>query len=500
MNKQELIQKITEKLGAEERENKIAFEIFIDKITNYIDENSTIRITDVGIFQLKKYLKRHADKDNPVDKNQVHYYLLAVPFSFIDEASEIISFNVTGVKVEKDINKSPFSFSIDKPIIPLKTVNKKDLLIQSSYIRLQRKFENEVDKLLESTVYLDDFTIDFKPTELELIEIDVDSSDEMLYGKKYNDSGPGSIPWDFGFTEDETENKNDEDVESDKKDFGKKTGNILDQFNIRKQTEFIDKIDLSSDEVVEKEEETKVELDIDALYVKDEKPETGISNETLQNETDNDIEIKNFSMNHFTGSAPTVETEEPEDVLIEKNESFVSKPVEEVVEKESSNTLFWVLISIIIVITSASLYYYFFIVKNAENNSGEETVQQYNKSFQPPVTVDSTYSGNDTLKKVETIPTQTNVAEVQTDSLIRTDNKLKHVGGNFYTDGNTFTYQVSSWKSRSTAEKDAKRLRALGFDAYLTIQNPQSVSPWYLVRVGNYSSLQEARNEVINIK
>lgn len=84
--------------------------------------------------------------------------------------------------------------------------------------------------------------------------------------------------------------------------------------------------------------------------------------------------------------------------------------------------------------------------------------------------------------------------------MIRTDNKSKHVGGNFYTDGNTFTYQVSSWKSKSTAEKDAKRLRALGFDAYLTIKNPQSVSPWYLVRVGNYTSLQEARNKVINIK
>ncbi len=500
MNKQELIQKITDKLGADERENKIAFEIFIDKITNHLDENSTIRIPDVGIFQLKKFMKRDRDKTEILDKSQVQYYLLAVPFSFIDEASEIISFNVTGVKEEKDFNRSPFSFSIDKPVIPLKTINKNNLLVQSSYIQLQRKFENEVDKLYESTVFLDDFNIDFKPSELELMEIDVDSSDDKLFEKKYSDGGPGSIPWDFGVTEVETENEGEIESGFVKKGTEKKNENILDQLKIRQQTEFIDNIDLNDESEIDKEEKAEDELDIDALYVEEDKPEIKISEEKSLNDIEDEIKIENFSMNNFTKSTQMDEGDELESESVEKKENFLTRPVEEVIEKESSNTLFWVVISIIIVITSVSLYYYFFIIKNAENNAVEENVQQYNKNYQVPVSADSSYKGQDTIKRVEAMPTETNSSEIKTDSLIRSDNKLKHVGGNFYSDGNTFTFQVSSWKSKTTAEKDAQRLRAMGYDAYLTVQNPQSISPWYLVRVGSYESLKAARDAVKNIK
>jgi len=501
MNKQELIQRITEKLGADERENKIAFEIFINKITNRLDEDSTIRIPDVGIFQLKKYLKRSPGKVNQMDKSSIQYYLLAVPFSFIDEASEILSFNVTGAREDKDVDVSPFSFSIDKPIIPLKTINKKDLLVQSSYIRLQRKFEYEVDKLFESTVSLNDFTLDFKPSELELMEIDVDASNEKLFENKYSEGGPGSIPWDFGITEDDTESLDEFEEKQVNKSKNIRDDQILDQFTIRKKTEFVDSnLNLDESAKVERTEATEDQLNIDAFYDKDEKPISGVTVEHSVKEDEEDIAVDQFSMSHFTKSAQINDEEGEESGFVESNGHFITKPVEEIVETEKSNTFFWIVITFIILLTSAGLYYYFFIVKNAENNSIEENIRHSNTSFQPPVAVDSSFQVQDTVQKRDTITTISNIQETPTDSIIRSDNKLRHVGGNIYTDGTSYTYQASSWKSKRTAEKDVQRLRALGYDAYITIRNPQSLSPWYLVRIGNYQDLQEAKNATINIK
>lgn len=515
MNKQELIQKITEKLGADERESKIAFEIFIDKVTNRINENLTIRIPDIGIFQLKKYLKKSPGKVEQSDKSLIQYYLLAVPFSFIDEASEIISFNVSGAREEKDLESSPFSFSIDKPIIPLKTINKKDLLVQSSYIQLQRKFENEVDKLLETTVYLNDFSIDFKPSELELLEIDVDTTDEKLFERNLAEGETGNIPWDFGNTSNDKISLEEFDLDLPKTTSDSNKDEILNQFNIRKQIEFVDRVseeDEKINEIYDKtDSEKKVEVEekesnaendelkIEELYDKIDKPVALKKDEPEIIENDEDIKIENFSMNHFTKSTMPLE-ENVEAGYLPEEPVVYTKPAEPVVEMEKSNTFFWVLISTIILITVGVLFYYFFYIVDADNNSADDDMQQATQRYKPPAKVDTSFQVKDTLENTATVPAITNQPSVKNDSLVRFDNKLKHVGGNIYTNGLTYTYQVSSWKSKSIAEKDVMRLRSLGYDAYISVRNPQSPTPWYLVRVGDYQSVQEAKEETINIK
>jgi nucleoid DNA-binding protein len=54
MNKLELENIIGNKLGVSGKEQKIATDVFIQSVSEYIECGDTIRIPDIGIFQLRK--------------------------------------------------------------------------------------------------------------------------------------------------------------------------------------------------------------------------------------------------------------------------------------------------------------------------------------------------------------------------------------------------------------------------------------------------------------
>jgi cell division protein FtsN len=63
-----------------------------------------------------------------------------------------------------------------------------------------------------------------------------------------------------------------------------------------------------------------------------------------------------------------------------------------------------------------------------------------------------------------------------------------------FTDGNTYCFQVSSFRYRSQAEKEAMQLRDKGANAFVVEANlPELDGTWYRVRVGYFDSLAEAR-------
>ncbi len=72
------------------------------------------------------------------------------------------------------------------------------------------------------------------------------------------------------------------------------------------------------------------------------------------------------------------------------------------------------------------------------------------------------------------------------------------VGKTIYFDGKTYNYQVSSWRNKAKAEQEVKRLRGLGFDAFLTEAFlPEKGGTWYRVRIGNYKTREEAEQNSI---
>ncbi|MFA6981140.1 MAG: SPOR domain-containing protein [Ignavibacteriaceae bacterium] len=95
--------------------------------------------------------------------------------------------------------------------------------------------------------------------------------------------------------------------------------------------------------------------------------------------------------------------------------------------------------------------------------------------IQPPIV-------KETIKKTEVSPTTP--VETKKATLIR---------DNIYLEGSTYVVQLSSWKSESIADQEVARLKRKGFKAYKTSAVvPQKGGTWYRVKVGGFSSAEEA--------
>ena len=70
----------------------------------------------------------------------------------------------------------------------------------------------------------------------------------------------------------------------------------------------------------------------------------------------------------------------------------------------------------------------------------------------------------------------------------------RHVGSMIFTDGNLYCVQVASFRIRSRAETELRRLQDLGENAYIVEVNlPQLDGTWYRVRIGYFRTLNEAK-------
>lgn len=70
-----------------------------------------------------------------------------------------------------------------------------------------------------------------------------------------------------------------------------------------------------------------------------------------------------------------------------------------------------------------------------------------------------------------------------------------------FTDGNLFCIQVSSWKTKSYADRELNKLLAKGYNAYLVSVKPKHKnSIWHRVRVGFFDTFKQAESTQREIK
>jgi len=63
-----------------------------------------------------------------------------------------------------------------------------------------------------------------------------------------------------------------------------------------------------------------------------------------------------------------------------------------------------------------------------------------------------------------------------------------------FTDGNLYCIQISSWKTKSYADREINKLLEKGFNAFIFSVKPKNKnSIWHRVRVGYFDSLEEAQ-------
>ncbi len=140
-----------------------------------------------------------------------------------------------------------------------------------------------------------------------------------------------------------------------------------------------------------------------------------------------------------------------------------------------------------------------FLVQNRISRSRLEIV-----GYGPdrPVAENSTVSGRAMNRRVTIdfiegdhfVKPEEQLRKPVTGSMGYDDSNEKHVGNMIFTDGNTYVFQVASFRTRPQAEKLARSLVNVGEKAFVVEANlPSLDGTWYRVRVGYYQTLYDAQ-------
>ena len=84
-------------------------------------------------------------------------------------------------------------------------------------------------------------------------------------------------------------------------------------------------------------------------------------------------------------------------------------------------------------------------------------------------------------------PAPKNISNSYNDSMDR------NIRGNYWSDGNTFVIQLSSWKRINIAEQQVDKYKAQGHNAFIMQVKIPGRGTWYRVRVGYFNTLEEAQ-------
>ncbi len=228
MTKAELIRKIAKRAGAPDSEAKVFFEIFLKKSSELLSPGEALLLKGFGHFQFKKGKIRTSIKNKSIPEREpvfidlIVYYPAGLLGEDVPESTTVLKeeiiFNVPALQVENyNPLDSHFSFSIGKPVIPLKDVSSTDFFIPLTGPELRKLVEAKVDKLLSDVEIIKEYT---KGSEVLIIDTDSLRSHQLefkwgeAHSKNINGSEltakskegiirsedlPGKeISWDFG--------------------------------------------------------------------------------------------------------------------------------------------------------------------------------------------------------------------------------------------------------------------------------------------------------------
>jgi cell division septation protein DedD len=220
------------------------------------------------------------------------------------------------------------------------------------------------------------------------------------------------------------------------------------------------------------------------------------------------------------------QTQETDNSFEEENaekEDGVQEDTDNNSDKKSSKR--WVLFLVPIILILAFAAYYFYLQINNKNQAQPEQKALSLKSdkanviqrdFEIPVTYpyppgnEISKESNkenkiplDVEKKTDNQkPTTVNSKETKTTEK-KNNTSLKNripegmpvsLGKNIYRYGNVYVVQVAAFRSNSIAENEAGRYRNKGYNSFVEQVEIPGRGLWYRIRVGNFSSLEEANN------
>ncbi|MCB0732040.1 MAG: HU family DNA-binding protein, partial [Ignavibacteriae bacterium] len=153
MNKELLISKIAEILKIKEDENEIAFSLFKDKVANYLKVGEALRISNLGVLQLKEKLQHDLIPNS--EKGSKKLTLVFSPESESkSEDSLFINLEIDNSgKDEGEFDENVFQLGIGKPLINASKIE------NGEYKSSSESIESKIDNLLYKSEKLKEFDL-----------------------------------------------------------------------------------------------------------------------------------------------------------------------------------------------------------------------------------------------------------------------------------------------------------------------------------------------------
>lgn len=565
MTKDELKKKFCGILNISYTAREKVFQEILKKISIKLDENNALEIDHLGIFVLREEPltreERSISKSDFEMTKKVIYFLPKRKAGIDDTEVSYLTFDLSSLdKTTSNYSDEIFSLSIDAPLLP---VNKTDDIHSSSSLESEN-LESKIDELINNSEIIQEFDFWSEVTTYAADESEVADSDEgeselreLISQSKLVDS------------EEVLADKFDEDLESADEKFGEFGDDIIDQEELQNYSDddtlIFDQGELKTDielDDLSAETESNINEDwnwgdelkkefqdeetIDAAEIN--KPEEDLTEvkekkidyedpfeevEKSISEIDEHIEFDESDLIEEAGKHSLDSNKsDDENVIVEKPLERKIKDYEPQVDKPSGlsfGPIFWILLSVIIFL-GFFLIYFFYSEDDAkkadevQRYSGTKPKMELGGEITPrdKMTGAEYYQdGIDSLEQFGEIyisQEQIGSAKVETEQVTKSasgslqlgelyrqipnENQLSNLV--FY-DGSKYNVQMSSHKSSDAAEAVARKIRNLGYDAFIVeTYLPALNGTWFRVRVGFFDSKEEAEkfrkdnNSIIN--
>jgi len=466
MEKQVLKEKILKAVGLSEEQTEKVFESFLKKVSEVLDISQTIKIENIGFFQLKKEPVSRLERDSSKKSKKILIY------KSIESVRSLGDENFLKLEIESTheeptaFSDSVFNLSIDKPSTIFDESESEGGKQPDE--ELENTIQSKIKQLVASGVILDGY---------ELLNKDFVSADE---------------------------NSADEDISVDDID-EKSMEEFEKQFS--EAEEFDDSL-IEDSIIKESEKDIDTDFHFDESIKSDEQKEEIVSEESEIEATSEPERKSPFDeLNDLVNKE-----EEKSEVKENINSQTVYDEVKSSLRKDDrgNKRLLILLFAAVFVILLVAIIYFASApstipTQNQTFVAQKETTPQ--KPVPPPVKVDTTVT--DSMKSKETtseaallknesakqvkkeIPKQ--APKTNYTGLYRKIPNDVRITDRIYFDGKKYTIQVSSWKSRTIAEHEVQRLKKKGFDAFIYKVFIKSKDATYnRVRVGYFDTKNEA--------
>ena len=553
MDKVELQKVILEKIGSDSEES---FLEFLKRIAEYLQGYKTLKLDNVGHFQLKKEPLSRMERRGEESEKDIIVFLPDGE----NGAENLLTFEVKNdVSSSSEFSDSVFDIGVDKPTV-----------IPNSEIA-NEEVGNKILTLIESGNVLDNYDIidnESFYTKTSNDDENIEFATSEIVGNSEDSSARGitevQINENF-LSESEEDNFNDIKSDEEKIDVTEIENNNFEEELEQDEVESSsDKITIDNFEEVSSNLETKITEDDVAESESEINVVTKVSEEFIAEdvvvedddivETEENIEATDEDKNPFDelddyikdetkdeaqeiiDSAPD-EIGEVEEIIVAENDADnIEAEEKKETERKSYSALRnkpteWYKKPVLLIAIFAFLAAVMVIflswpssssssVLDAENGVDVNTESGISEHAKVDSIQKNSKIGKDDIKnekneqtdaeklaevkkikkentskviKEETKTVSSTRSKASTGKLYRDIPNDQTVTNRIYTDGKKFTVQSSSWKSTSIAEHEVSKLKKRGFDAFIfKVYIKSKGSTWNRVRIGYFNSRKEA--------